>query len=107
MFMINNVPWSIIAVPKNDDRLYRGDGSLSVASCDEDTHCIYINNELQGAFLRKVLCHEITHAAMFSYNITLSLDQEELLADLIATYGSEIIDVTNKVFSKIKNGLQM
>ena len=53
--------------------------------------------------LKKVLCHEITHAAMFSYDIVLTLDQEELLADLIATYGEEIIEVTNKIFSKIKN----
>jgi hypothetical protein len=34
-----------------------------------------------------VLSHELTHAAMFSYNIDLSYEQEELFADLIATYG--------------------
>jgi len=28
--------------------------------------------------------------------------QEELVADLIATYGSEIIEITNRVFKKIK-----
>jgi hypothetical protein len=48
------------------------------------------------------ICHEITHAAMFSYNVELSPDQEELLADLIATYGDEIIFITNKIFKKIK-----
>jgi len=37
--------------------------------------------------MKKVLCHELTHAAMFSYGIELSIEQEELLADLIATYG--------------------
>jgi len=37
--------------------------------------------------IKKVLCHELTHAAMFSYNVELTLDQEELFADLIATYG--------------------
>lgn len=37
--------------------------------------------------MKKVLSHEITHAAMFSYNISLSMEQEELLADLVATYG--------------------
>jgi hypothetical protein len=51
--------------------------------------------------MKKVLSHEITHAAMFSYNITLSLLQEELLADLIATYGQEIIYITNKIFHRI------
>ena len=39
---------------------------------------------------------------MFSYNIELTIDQEELLADLIATYGQEIIYITNKIFNKIK-----
>ena len=45
--------------------------------------------------LKKVLCHEVVHAAMFSYNVELTLEQEELVADLIATYGSEVIRITN------------
>ena len=53
-------------------------------------------------FLKKVLCHEIVHAAMFSYNIDLSLEQEELVADLIATYGEEINEITNQTVKKIK-----
>lgn len=39
---------------------------------------------------------------MFSYNVDLTLEQEELVADLIATYGEEIIDITNQMFKKIK-----
>ena len=38
---------------------------------------------------------------MFSYNIELSLEQEEILADLIATYGQEIAHITNLVFKRI------
>lgn len=91
-----------MAVPYNHHMIYRSDGSLSVASCDDTTKTIYVSNELQGEFLKKVLCHEITHAAMFSYNVDLTIDQEELLADLISTYGNEIIYITNKVFKKIK-----
>ena len=52
--------------------------------------------------IKKVLCHELTHAAMFSYNVELSLQQEELLADLIATYGQEIVFKTNKLFNRLK-----
>lgn len=102
MFNINGVEWWILAVPPFDGTLYRSDGSLSVAACDNATKTIYINNTLDGDFLRKVLCHEIVHAAMFSYNVIVSIEQEELLADLIATYGDEIIFITNKVFKKIK-----
>lgn len=52
--------------------------------------------------LRKVLCHEIVHAAMFSYGVYLSIEQEEVIADIIATYGKEIVNITNKVFKKLQ-----
>ena len=38
---------------------------------------------------------------MFSYNIDLSIEQEELIADLISTYGQEIVYITNKIFTKL------
>lgn len=40
---------------------------------------------------------------MFSYNVDLSIEQEELVADLISTYGDEIIYITNKIFTKLGN----
>lgn len=52
---------------------------------------------------KKVLCHEITHAAMFSYNVNLDYSQEELVADLISTYGDEIIEVTNRIFYHLRS----
>jgi len=42
---------------------------------------------------------------MFSYNVELSIEQEELVADLISTYGEEIVYITNKIFSKISNDI--
>lgn len=41
---------------------------------------------------------------MFSYDVNLTIDQEKLIADIIATYGDEIIYITNKVFRKMKRG---
>lgn len=70
--------------------------------CDDKLKCIFVATGLSLVFLKKVLCHEITHAAMFSYNVDLTLEQEELVADLIATYGEEIIEITNQMFKKIK-----
>lgn len=52
--------------------------------------------------MKKVICHEVAHAAMFSYEVYLDPTQEEVLADLIATYGHEIISITNKIFNRIK-----
>ena len=101
MFTINGELWFIKFVSPYNPMLYRSDGSRSVAAADDATNTIYINNTLDGLFLKKVLCHEITHAAMFSYNVELNVQQEELLADLIATYGQEIIDITNKIFTRM------
>lgn len=105
MFKINNVEWRILLVSPNHYKLQRDDGTYTIGSCDNTTKTIYICDMLSLDMMRKVLCHEITHAAMFSYNILLDINQEELIADLIATYGTEIIAITEKVFEKIKAGL--
>ena len=102
MFLINNVHWKLAFVPSNFPLLQRLNGQYSIGACDNLTRTIYINQNLQGALLNKVLCHQITHAAMFSYNVNLSIEQEELIADLISTYGQEIIYITNKIFTKLK-----
>lgn len=103
MFNINGIDWAIVKTSPNHHKLVRSDGSFTVGACDNDTKTIYLNENLTDNFLKKVLCHEITHAAMFSYGVNISIEQEELLADLIATYGEEIIYITNKIFRKIKN----
>lgn len=104
MFTINGEEWAIHLVSPNHPKLYREDGTLTIGACDDDIKTIYVNDMLNEQLMRKVICHEITHAAMFSYNILLTLDQEELLADLIATYGDEIISITNRVFAKLRGG---
>ena len=89
-------------VSSSHPMLLRSDGSITIGSCDDITKTIYISNSLNDFTFKKVLCHEITHAAMFSYNIELSLEQEELLADLVSTYGQEIVHITNLIFRRIK-----
>ena len=104
MFVLNGIKWEVQFVPPTHSSLFRSDGTLSIGACDNDTKIIYLNKLLYGKNLQKVLTHEITHAAMFSYGVYLTHDQEELLADLLDTYGDEIIYTANKVFRKIKNG---
>ena len=94
--------WKILAVSPNDQRLRRTDGGYTIGVCDDNLKCIFVATGLSMVLLKKVLCHEIVHAAMFSYNVDLTLEQEELVADLIATYGEEIIEITNQMFKKIK-----
>jgi len=105
MITINGEEWRILLVPPNHHSLYKSNGVLSIGVCDDVTKTICINDSLGDKLFKKVLCHELTHAAMFSYNVELTYDQEELLADIISTYGDEIIDITNQMFQKIKEGL--
>lgn len=105
MFIINGEAWNVVLVSPNHPALQRSDGSYTLGMCYDDNKTIYMNIELQDAPLlfKKVLCHEITHAAMFSYNVDLDYSQEELVADLISTYGDEIIAVTNRIFYHLRS----
>ena len=87
MFLINNIYWKLALVSPDFPLLQRKSGDFSIGACDNLTRTIYINETLKGKLLKKVLCHEIVHAAMFSYNVDLTIEQEELIADLISTYG--------------------
>lgn len=102
MFIINGEEWRIKLVSPFHHMMYRSDGSRTIGACDDEAKTIYISIDLDDQMLMKVLCHEITHAAMFSYNVNLSLAEEELLVDLFATYGQEIIDITNRTFLRLK-----
>ena len=102
MFLINDVYWKLAFVPPDFPLLQRMNGQYTIGACDNLTRTIYINELLSGDLLKKVLCHQITHAAMFSYNVDLSIEQEQLIADLISTYGDEIVYITNKIFTKLE-----
>lgn len=104
MIRINGERWRVMTVPYNSVYLQKSNGEFAIGVCDDRTKTIYLNEALEGRMLKKVLCHELTHAAMFSYDIDLSHDQEELLANIISTYGEEIIDITNIMFKKLKEG---
>ena len=100
--VINDVIWQVRIVPPTYSALLLSSGNFTLGCCDNNLFTIFIADGLNEVKFRKVLCHEIIHAAMYSYQINLTLDQEELLADIFSTYGNEIIAVTNKVFRKIK-----
>jgi hypothetical protein len=100
---INGEEWRVVEVSPFHPSFKRSDGTYTIGCCDDLTKCIYISNDLNKKYFKKVLCHELTHAAMYSYNIDLTYEQEELLADIIATYGEEIIEITNLLFSRLIN----
>ena len=101
MFTMNNRTWFIEVAEADSDKLRRSDGSTTVGMCDGGRNTIYISELLRGEFLRKVLRHEITHAAMFSYGVDLDIETEEVFCDLLATYAPEIIATTATVFKAL------
>lgn len=103
MININGEDWRLISASRNHPALIRSDGSATIGVCDDGLKCIFIAKDLDANLFKKVLCHELTHAAMFSYNVYMTIEQEEIVADLIATYGQEIIDMTNRIFCRLHN----
>lgn len=104
MFVLNGIVWGIRIVPPDYPLLRMPDGRYAVGVCDNNYRLICVSNQLRGAYFKEVLCHEIVHAAMFSYNIHISHDLEEFIANFVSKYGQQIIQVTNVMFKNIKKG---
>ena len=101
MFTINHAVWIVKFMQPYDEIFRMDNGEFTIGVCDDNTKTIYISNLLRGEKLKQVLCHEIVHAAMFSYNVELEYEQEELLANLIAIYGKEIVQITDNIFKRL------
>lgn len=64
--------------------LKKADGSYALGVCNNILKSIYIGKEIPMILIKKILCHELVHATMFSYKINLETKEEESLAELIA-----------------------
>ena len=104
MFTINGEAWRVLLVAPEDSELLMPNGRWALGACSYELKTIFISNILQGEMFEKVLCHELVHASMFSYNIRLERNEEELLAEIISVFGEEIIDITDILFDRIKRG---
>ena len=105
-FIINNRPWYIKFVSAASSNLRRSDGSLTVGVTDGNDNCVYLSDLLSGAFLKKVLCHELCHCFMMSYNISIPIEQEEFLADWISIYGEDLIYLLDDLMSTMSREVQ-
>lgn len=101
-FEINGVKWNIVFVTSCSDRLKRSDGSKTVGVAFLEETTIYLSECLKGAFLRRVMAHELVHAFCLSYSIFISIDEEERLADWVATYGTELIYLLDDLLEVLK-----
>ena len=104
MFTINGEGWDIVLVDPADVNLLMPDGDFALGACSDYTKTIYISNILHGEAFEQVLCHELVHASMFAYNVMLEHREEELIAEIISIFGEEIIDITDRMFERIRRG---
>lgn len=82
--------------------LRRSDGSQTIGMTDASTGTVYLCDLLSGPLLEKVTAHELVHCFMFSYNIFLDIETEEIIADWVATYGRELFEVLDRILYQIK-----
>lgn len=99
MFKVNGQKWKIKAVSASDTHLMRSDGSITVGVADNNDKTVYISMYLHGAFLDKVLCHELTHVFCFEYDINIPIETEELIADFLSLYGRDIIYLADNIIN--------
>lgn len=97
---INGLIWSVKVVSKGNKALKRHNGSAAFGATDRKTQTIYLSKSL-GKNMYKVLCHELTHAYIYSYQVYMSERTEEFVVDFIATYGKQIVDMTYKLIPYI------
>lgn len=100
MIKINGELWRVRIVPPQHPALYRN-GNPALGCCNDIVKTIFISNILTQREMKKVLCHEIVHAAMYSYDVPITDYVEEIVADLIATYGNEIVSLTHMTYDKM------
>ena len=105
MFNINRIEWSVRFVPLYSEDLMRSDGSYTFGMCDGNTNTISIANGLDEEFTERILCHELTHAVCFSYEIFMPIDLEEKLCNFMSNHGREIIDLLDYLLSILNQDL--
>lgn len=98
--VINNINWKIKFVPASSGELMRYDGTYTIGMTDNKQKTIYLHNDLNESLLYKVFCHELVHAFCFSYDLVFDEEEEERLADFIATYGKDIFDMTDEMIGR-------
>lgn len=100
---VNNKQWKIIFVNPNNRNLINNQGLYTLGMTDNKLRCVFLSNKLYGELLYKVLCHELCHVYAFSYNIKMSIDDEERLAQFISEYGKSIISDTDYLLEVLFN----
>ncbi len=99
-FTVNGQSWKLLFVGANDVELQRSNGTMSLAVTDNNDKTVYVNWNVHGAMLYKVLCHELCHVFSFENDLHMPIETEEIVADFLATYGRDVFAVADDILSR-------
>lgn len=100
-FTVNGKEWQLSFVEPTNTMLIRSDKVFTLGVTDNNYQTVFINNQLKGKLLDKVVCHELVHVFSFSYDMDIPIDTEEIVADFLATYGRNVFNVADELLRKI------
>lgn len=99
-FTVNGQTWELLFVGANDAELQRSNGTISLAVTDNNDKTVYVNRNVHGAMLDKVLCHELCHVFSFANGLHIPIETEEIIADFLATYGRDVFNVADEILNR-------
>lgn len=105
-FTINGIEWNVVFVHPMSKELLRSDKSRTVGVTDWGKRTVFLSDMLYGAFLRKVIAHELVHCFMMSYSIHIPIEEEEFIADWVSLYGTDLIMILDDIMAiMVKRGV--
>lgn len=101
MIKINDESWKVLLVPSGHPGLKNPNGTYTLGSCDDFLKIIFLDENLNNFYLKKVLLHELVHAYFYSNDIKIPNEHEEFFADIFATYGQEILKIAELIIQDL------
>ena len=105
-FIMNGYLWKIKTVHPNSEYLMSRNG-MTVATTDPEVLCVYLAEDLKGVLKKRVIAHEMGHAACFSFGLLEEIEEccfpekriqmEEFICNFVADYGEMIFSITYAV----------
>ena len=106
-FTMNGCTWCVKYVMANSKELIDRTGKYRAATTDPKTLMIYISDTVPEGKLPQVLIHEMTHAAIFSYNLLPDIhrmvkkrywvEAEEWVCNLLANHAADILCTASRM----------